>query len=394
MEDNTYWEDLRSATGKLAASSSMLRTLDRAYKRRIQDLKIVAESEDESRLEQWLGIQINEYFGLEELKEFEPNRQLLGRLEVIPKLLVFLPIAWTWFCLSSASSAFATLLAKKPSAARTPFLTLWHQNFDGYLYPEFSFQNFTRGTVLSVVLIIGVIAGLHFYEDKLIGKEMYQAERELLEFRLLISEVDRQLGRHRLHSPARFVEELTSAARSIRVLHTNATSLLANLDEYATSTKDSTQKIQLSYGVLAGQIASMETKLGEFNGILEAIQNAEVGLTKHYSELPQALESVITRTENQISSELIGPIRGVKEALDAVESYERMQIHAVEQLAGLIAVAFPDITGLAADLKKKFASSAEEQQTGFNDLRNSLNSALEGLKDQLNELEANRPKNQ
>jgi len=387
VEDDSYWVDLKSATTELEIFSRKLNQLNLVYWKRIRALKLAAETADDSSLEPWIDTQINEYLGLDELKECEPEPKMLRRLELIPRILIFFPVIWTWICLASASSAFSSLIAEQPSAAQTPFLTLWHQNFGGYLYSEFSFQHFTIGTVYCLLIIIGTIALLHYFEEKLVNQAAARFDAELNEFRLLLSEVDHQLSRHRLQSPARFVAHLSTAAESLLVLHANAAKVLSNLDNYARSTEVSTQKIESSYGVLANQIARMELKLDDFNGVLESILRAENALAKHFAELPGVMESVIKRTENQISSQLVGPINEVKDALDAVENYERMQIHAVEQLASLIAVAFPDVRSLAQDMQEILRTSLEGQQAGFEDLRDTLHSALGGLRNQLIELQ-------
>jgi hypothetical protein len=54
-----------------------------------------------------------------------------GILEVARNVLVFAPIAVTWFGLSTATSAYATLLAARPEFADRPFLLLWEHGFYG-----------------------------------------------------------------------------------------------------------------------------------------------------------------------------------------------------------------------------------------------------------------------
>ena len=54
-----------------------------------------------------------------------------GIFEVARNVLVFAPIAVTWFGLSRATDAYATELAAKPDLASKPFLLLWEQGFGG-----------------------------------------------------------------------------------------------------------------------------------------------------------------------------------------------------------------------------------------------------------------------
>ncbi|MBI2325260.1 MAG: hypothetical protein HYU87_09920 [Chloroflexi bacterium] len=54
-----------------------------------------------------------------------------GILEVARNVLVFAPIAVTWFGLSTATNAYARLLDLRPEFGDRPFLLLWEQGFHG-----------------------------------------------------------------------------------------------------------------------------------------------------------------------------------------------------------------------------------------------------------------------
>jgi hypothetical protein len=54
-----------------------------------------------------------------------------GILEAARNVLVFAPIAVTWFGLSTATDAYAQLLAQRPEFNDRPFLLLWEQGFHG-----------------------------------------------------------------------------------------------------------------------------------------------------------------------------------------------------------------------------------------------------------------------
>jgi len=54
-----------------------------------------------------------------------------GILEVARNVLVFAPIAVTWFGLSTATAAYARLLAERPEFNNSPFLLLWEHGFYG-----------------------------------------------------------------------------------------------------------------------------------------------------------------------------------------------------------------------------------------------------------------------
>jgi len=54
-----------------------------------------------------------------------------GIFEVARNVLVFAPIAVTWFGLSRATDAYAAELTAKPELTSKPFLLLWEQGFNG-----------------------------------------------------------------------------------------------------------------------------------------------------------------------------------------------------------------------------------------------------------------------
>jgi hypothetical protein len=57
--------------------------------------------------------------------------QIWGFLEVARNVLVFAPIALTWYGLSTATDAYARLLGQQPDLGNKPFLLLWEQGFNG-----------------------------------------------------------------------------------------------------------------------------------------------------------------------------------------------------------------------------------------------------------------------
>lgn len=54
-----------------------------------------------------------------------------GILEVARNVLVFAPIAVTWYGLATATDAYAKLLAQQPDLMGRPFLLLWQETFHG-----------------------------------------------------------------------------------------------------------------------------------------------------------------------------------------------------------------------------------------------------------------------
>ena len=78
-------------------------------------------------------------------------------LEVIRNVLVFAPIAVTWFGLSLAAAAYAELLVARPELVARPFLLLWQEGFDGRLGGfNFSTLALTDASLIGVLIVLSL----------------------------------------------------------------------------------------------------------------------------------------------------------------------------------------------------------------------------------------------
>ncbi len=93
--------------------------------------------------------------GLAELLASKHSR-LWAVLEVIRNVLVFAPIAVTWFGLSIAATAYAELLTARPDLVSRPFLLLWQEGFDGRLGLNFSTLAITDASLIGVLIVLSL----------------------------------------------------------------------------------------------------------------------------------------------------------------------------------------------------------------------------------------------
>ena len=93
--------------------------------------------------------------GLAELLAGTHSR-LWAVLEVIRNVLVFAPIAVTWFGLSIAASTYAQLLGARPDLITRPFLLLWQEGFDGRLLLNFSTLAITDASLIGVLIVLSL----------------------------------------------------------------------------------------------------------------------------------------------------------------------------------------------------------------------------------------------
>jgi hypothetical protein len=93
--------------------------------------------------------------GLAELLASKHSR-LWAILEVIRNVLVFAPIAVTWFGLSIAATAYAELLTARPDLVSRPFLLLWQEGFEGRLLLNFSTLAITDASLIGVLIVLSL----------------------------------------------------------------------------------------------------------------------------------------------------------------------------------------------------------------------------------------------
>src|SRR5256885_11581720 len=75
-------------------------------------------------------------------------------LEVLRNVLVFAPIAVTWFGLSLAAGAYADMLAARPDLVSQPFLLLWEQGFGGRIPLNFSTLALVDASLIGVLIAL------------------------------------------------------------------------------------------------------------------------------------------------------------------------------------------------------------------------------------------------
>ncbi len=77
-------------------------------------------------------------------------------LEVVRNVLVFAPIAVTWFGLSVAAGAYADLLTERPDLVSQPFLLLWQQGFGGRLVFNFGTLAMIDASLIGVLIALSL----------------------------------------------------------------------------------------------------------------------------------------------------------------------------------------------------------------------------------------------
>lgn len=87
-----------------------------------------------------------------------------GLIEVARNVLVFAPIAVTWFGLSTATDAYQKLISEKPDLVTRPFLLLWQEGFQGVAtVMRFSTLAIVDASLIAVLIVLSLL--IHFRTD-------------------------------------------------------------------------------------------------------------------------------------------------------------------------------------------------------------------------------------
>lgn len=88
---------------------------------------------------------------------FHRRSTLWGILEVARNVLVFAPIAVTWYGLSTASLGYAKLLDERPDFSTRPFLLLWEQGFEGAGVLNFSTVAAIDASLIGLLIALSLV---------------------------------------------------------------------------------------------------------------------------------------------------------------------------------------------------------------------------------------------
>jgi hypothetical protein len=88
---------------------------------------------------------------------------LWGLIEVARNVLVFSPIAVTWFGLATATDAYQKLISDKPDLVTRPFLLLWQEGFETAGVLKFSTLALIDASLIGVLIVLSLL--IHFRTD-------------------------------------------------------------------------------------------------------------------------------------------------------------------------------------------------------------------------------------
>jgi hypothetical protein len=88
---------------------------------------------------------------------------LWGLIEVARNVLVFSPIAVTWYGLSVATDAYQKLISERPDLVTRPFLLLWQEGFEAVGVLKFSTLAIIDASLIGILIVLSLL--IHFRTD-------------------------------------------------------------------------------------------------------------------------------------------------------------------------------------------------------------------------------------
>ncbi|MFF9115819.1 hypothetical protein ACF09Y_09455 [Streptomyces massasporeus] len=324
--------------------------------------------------ESWAQLDLAQSYGRPETfaKLPEPwQARWAGRLELLPPVLVFVPLGVTWLGLSAATDAYQQLRSTPEGqklADRETFLELWQNGFHGRLdgLAFGSMAWWTLGTLIVIALLVLLTGLVRRRTERRDEQATHHAAARLTP---LLAEAQLRINVLRWESPARLAGELGRAAQT--------------LGEMIRSAQDSQNSVRAA---LADTTAALRT----VRELVAGLSAATPELTRTTQELRKAADALDTsQREAAAAAGTAGErLRGAMETV--VSATQASMLHAEQQNARVAAAATErlekvgeELTSLvrAAGAANEAALSAlgDRSSTTLDEVREGLRSATGAL---------------
>jgi methyl-accepting chemotaxis protein len=328
--------------------------VDSSYFGLIGKLLVDLRGQSSKFLDSWTSINLWEAFNPERLIPESKKGRLVSIVDDFASIAIFFPIAWTWFTLYKASTAFQEYIVDNPTATFT-FFELWQDGFGGKLAKEFMF---TRYAEVSVAAIL-VLMGLYALRGYLISKEDLELSRSRMEFASIIANLDVLLSTERGSNPKRFEAILERAALELKDLLNSGSQLISSVHSEVEIIQKNIDAVNNASRALQETISSIsaaqENQALVFSAIHSSIDRIghEVGnmpvrigasLNETFSAVNATLESTVLNFTNNMETNL-ETVKSVIETLSSVQQSYIARGDTISLRLGEILSHFPGFKG-------------------------------------------------
>ncbi|WP_327104879.1 hypothetical protein [Nonomuraea glycinis] len=266
---------------------------------------------------------------------------MLKILDLFLPVLVFVPIAVTWYGLKEATSAYGeTLAAGGIEAARRPFLEMWQQGFDGRLPAWLQFDGVAFMTLSAIVLLVAVTLG-----ERLLRRSIeQQAEEQVdaLRARLLaaLTRATLVLAQVRLSSPVRFQAELTKSAAEMHKLgettRTVYTKVVEALDLALEAAGQASDALTAGFADMRGSIESLDKQVATVASATETLLRAVERTAYAVDSVGEKTDEAIDRVGDRLSRVILDSTTAVRKSVDELATLTAQAVGDMATSAGRV----------------------------------------------------------
>ncbi|MFD9002290.1 hypothetical protein ACFV0T_15155 [Streptomyces sp. NPDC059582] len=297
----------------------------------------------------------------------ERGTRLRAVLGLLPSLLVFLPLAVTWYGLSRATHAYQQLRSsaegRRIAEGRT-FLDLWQDGFAGHLSGALTFGAQVWWTIASLVVLVlaTLAAGLVRRAEERSAERATEEATALLH--PLLTQAQLALLPLRMDTPARFAAELSRAAAQLTPLLESAHRTHAESRDLADITAKLLRAAQQDTAKLASAAAALDDAAARLRGTGDRM----TATTDRTTAAAEAMSRLVKEDIEQARSRLAeaaarasGDIRRAAETSsvrvealtdEAVRTVSALTDEAVRTLSALSDAATRQMNGLGTQVEK------------------------------------------
>jgi methyl-accepting chemotaxis protein len=308
-------------------------------------------------LDRWAAINIWESFSAKRVVASSAKSKWVEVLDDVVSILIFFPIAWTWFTLWQASVAYEEFLSRTPNS-RDTFFQLWQTGFAGTLQGEFTFTGYVRTSVLVIAFLI-----LLFIAKSRVSSNLDAIQRRLeKDWDVILAKLDIFLAAERGGNPQRFESVLDRSATELRNLMRSGNDLVSSIrDEVGTIQQniDTVNSASISLQQIMKGISSAQQEQNQIfvdmhtsiSNISTEVARIPVNLSQSISLSFETVNTSLATTVKDFAIALSSTVSNVESAMDSLRIVQEGFMRQGGMISDRLAAMMEQIPGLRGEIE-------------------------------------------
>jgi len=351
----------------------------------VNQLLLDLNDETSGAIDKWSSVNIWESLKAQRILRGGNSNWIQRLLRDATSVLVFVPIALTWFTLWMAGEAFTKFLARHPNSEAT-FFELWQSGFSGYLNQEFYFSSYVLKTTFSILLMIVLFLAQNRYSDRMETRQ----EESFDEWNRLLSLLELELSVIRSENPRKFEGLLEQSATELRGLMAQGHLLVSAIKDEVGTIQNNIDIVNSASTALAETISTISSAQVEQANTFKNIHGSMERIGIEVASIPTALEAAIVTsfgvvnsaldsTTSKFTTQLENSLAAVKSVMESLSISQQTYISRGDEISLRLAEILAEIPGMKGRLEMGTMSS----QADFHQANNASPSTgtSEGSKD-------------